>query len=242
MEAKADGGRGGNRGSRLTERFIGKARRQRKRAGHQIVLRVLRAGTGGVAVERTEKDKMLAGELYSPGTDGLLASERASCKGLCHRHNLMDPGDLNGREGILREILGSAGESFLVEQPFWCDYGWNIALGERFYSNHGLVVLDCAPVSFGQDVMVGPNCGFYTAAHPLDPALRVSGIEYALPIRVGDGVWIGGGVTVLPGVTIGDWAVIGAGSVVTRDVPPRTVAAGNPCRALGPAEGRDGKP
>jgi acetyltransferase-like isoleucine patch superfamily enzyme len=191
---------------------------------------------------KTEKEKMLAGEPYHPDSDGILPLERAACKRLCFLYNRLEPDDLGRREETIREILGRAGGIFKIEQPFWCDYGKNIAIGENFYSNHNLVILDCAPVSFGDAVMIGPNCGFYAVSHPLGRKLRETGVEHARPIRVGDGVWIGGGVTVLHGVTIGDGAVIGAGSVVTRDVAPYTVAAGNPCRTLGPTEGRDGRP
>jgi acetyltransferase-like isoleucine patch superfamily enzyme len=189
----------------------------------------------------TAKEKMLAGELFNPDFDEL-PEDRARCKRLCHAYNHLDPGDLEARGRIAREILGKTGAVFKVEQPFWCDYGYNIVIGENFYSNHNLVVLDCGIVTFGDGVMVAPNCAFYAVEHPLDPVHRATGLEFARPISVGDGVWIGGGVTVLAGVTIGEGSVIGAGSVVTRDVPPRTVAAGNPCRTLGPAEGRAGRP
>lgn len=116
--------------------------------------------------------------------------------------------------------------------PFWCDYGYNIELGEYFFSNHNLVILDGAKVTFGDNVFVAPNCGFYTAGHPVDAALRRQGIEYARPIRVGYDVWIGAGVHVMPGVTIGDNVVIGGGSVVVSDIPSNCVTVGNPCRPI----------
>lgn len=133
---------------------------------------------------------------------------------------------------ILRELLGRTGSELLIEQPFYCDYGYNIEVGENFYMNVNGVILDGARVTFGNNVFVAPNCGFYTAGHPLDIAQRNQGLEYARPIHIGNDVWIGAGVSVLPGVTIGDGAVIGAGSVVNRDIPPHTLAVGNPCRVI----------
>ena len=114
--------------------------------------------------------------------------------------------------------------------PFWCDYGYNIEAGERLYINHNCVILDCTKVSFGRDVFIGPNCGFYTAGHPIDAKQRNAGLEYGRSIKIGDDVWIGGNVCVLPGVTIGNNVVIAAGSVVNKDIPDGVVAAGNPCR------------
>nr|WP_312799862.1 sugar O-acetyltransferase [Pseudomonas sp.] len=128
--------------------------------------------------------------------------------------------------------MGKTGEHVLIEALFHCDYGYNIELGENFYSNVNLVILDCAKVSIGRNVFIAPNVGLYTAGHPLDAERRNQGLEYAHPITIGDNVWIGGGVTVLPGVTIGEGAVIGAGSVVTKDIPAHVVAVGNPCRVL----------
>ena len=120
----------------------------------------------------------------------------------------------------------------LIEQPFYCDYGYNVHVGENFYANYNLVILDEAPVTFGDNVFIAPFCGFYTAGHPLDAAERNRGLEYARPITVGRNVWFGANVTVLPGVTIGDNCVIGAGSVVNKDIPAGTMAAGNPCRVI----------
>ena len=117
-----------------------------------------------------------------------------------------------------------------IESNFFCDYGYNISVGENFYANHNLVILDGAKVEFGDNVFVGPNCGFYTAGHPIDIKSRNEGIEYAKPIKVGNNVWFGGNVSVMPGVTIGDNVTIGAGSVVTKDIPSNCVAYGNPCK------------
>ena len=178
----------------------------------------------------TEKEKGAAGLLYDANGDPQLLQERARCKQLCAAYDALPPDDMAGRMRLLGQLLGSMGERCLIEQPFWCDYGYNIHVGEDFYMNVGCVILDGAPVRFGDRVFVGPQCGFYTAGHPLQVPERAAGLEYAHPITVGDDVWIGGHVTVLPGVHIGDGAVIGAGSVVTQDIPPHVVAMGVPCR------------
>lgn len=180
----------------------------------------------------TEKEKMLRGELYNAHYDPGLLAERQRAQSICHQYNSLPPADTDGRQDLLGRLLGRKGAACTVTPPFHCDYGYNIRVGDNFYSNYNLVILDCAPVTFGRNVLVGPDCGFYTAEHPLDVRLRNSGLETARPITVGDNVWIGGHVTVLPGVTIGEGSVIGAGSVVTRDIPARVVAAGNPCRVL----------
>lgn len=180
----------------------------------------------------TEREKAQQGLLYNSDLDPALAGARARCKALCHEHNQLPPGQVERRQALLRQILGRAPQSFFIEQPFYCDYGENIELGEHFYANYNCVILDAARVTFGRNVFVAPNCGFYTAGHPLDAGRRNQWLEYALPICVGDDVWIGAGVQVMPGVTIASNTVIGAGSVVTRDVPSGVVAAGNPCRVL----------
>ena len=136
------------------------------------------------------------------------------------------------REALLAAVLGTVGEGANLEPTFRCEFGFNIHVGARFWANFDCVMLDGAPITIGDDVLIGPKVGLYTSNHALDLAERVAGACLARPITVGDGVWIAGGVTVLPGVTIGDGAVIGAGSVVTRDVPAGTVAAGNPARVL----------
>ena len=180
----------------------------------------------------TEKEKMLQGLIYDANYDPALIAERQECKELCRDYNDLRPKDMAGREALLRRILGVVKENILIEQPFYCDYGYNIKVGENFYSNFNLVILDEAAVTFGDNVFIAPNCGFYTAGHPIDAAERRKGLEYARPITVGNDVWIGAGVSVLPGVTIGDNCVIGAGSVVTRDIPSNSVAVGNPCRVV----------
>ena len=140
--------------------------------------------------------------------------------------------DIEARKGLLRKIFGNIKDCIFVEQPFYCDYGYNISVGENFYVNFNMVILDEAPVVFGDNVFIAPNCGFYTAGHPVDALERRKGLEYARPITIGNDIWIGAGVSVLPGVTIGDNCVIGAGSVVTKDIPANSVAAGNPCKVI----------
>lgn len=179
----------------------------------------------------SEKEKMISGELYN-SSDKMLLNERIKCKELLSEFNQAKYSDFEKRNEILKKVLGKTGNSFLIEQPFMADYGFNIEIGENFYSNHNLIILDPAKVTFGDNVFIGPNCGFYTPEHPLDASTRNKGLEYAKPIKVGNNVWFGGNVIVLGGVTIGDNAVIGAGSVVVKDIPANTVAVGNPCRVL----------
>lgn len=180
----------------------------------------------------TEKEKCHKGMLYDANYDKELLSERAVCKDLCYEYNSLRPSRINEREDIMRRLLGKTGKTFLIEQPFFCDYGYNIEIGENFYMNMNCVILDGAKITFGDNVFVAPDCGFYTAGHPLDVYQRNKGLEYAYPITIGDNVWIGANVTVLPGVSIGDNSVIGAGSVVNKDIPANVLAVGNPCRVV----------
>ena len=180
----------------------------------------------------TEKDKAARGMLYLPDTDKELSEERLRAKDLCYDLNMLRPSDVERRQEILKRLLGSMGENCFVVQPFYCDYGYNIKAGDNFFANHNTVVLDGAQVSFGNNVYVAPNCGFYTAGHPIEAEQRNKGLEYAYPITVGDNVWIGAGVHVMPGVSIGSNVVIGGGSVVVKDIPDDCVAAGNPCRVI----------
>jgi galactoside O-acetyltransferase len=180
----------------------------------------------------TEKEKMLKGMIYDANNDPMLIAERMACKELCRDYNDLRPKDIEARKGLLRKIFGNIKDCIFVEQPFYCDYGYNISVGENFYANFNMVILDEAPVVFGDNVFIAPNCGFYTAGHPVDALERRKGLEYARPITIGNDVWIGAGVSVLPGVTIGDNCVIGAGSVVTKDIPANSVAAGNPCKVI----------
>lgn len=179
-----------------------------------------------------EKEKMLLGMPYDGNYDQDLLKERIACKKLCFEYNNLSPEKTEEREKIIKKILGKTKEKFLIEQPFHCDYGYNIKIGENFYSNHNLIILDSNKVIFGDNVFIGPNCGFYTPNHPLDAKTRNKGIETALPIKIGNDVWLGGNVVILQGVTVGDNSVIGAGSIVTKDIPSNVVAAGNPCKVI----------
>ena len=180
----------------------------------------------------TEKEKMCAQMLYDANYDQALLEERDKAKDLCHQYNQLRPSDRASQQEVLKKLLGKTGENFILTAPFWCDYGYNIELGENFYANHNLVILDGAKVTFGDNVFIGPDCGFHTAGHPIDFARRNRGLEYAYSITVGDNVWIGAGVQVMPGVTIGSNVVIGGGSVVVKDIPSNCVAVGNPCKVI----------
>lgn len=180
----------------------------------------------------SEKEKCRQGLLYDANNDAELIRERQQCKELCCAYNRLMPSEIGHREELIRRLLGKTGRSFLIEQPFYCDYGYNVEIGENFYANVNCVILDEATVRFGDNVFIAPNCGFYTAGHPFDVEQRNRGLEYARPITVGNNVWIGAQVCVLPGVTIGDNCVIGAGSVVNRDIPAGSLAVGNPCRVI----------
>lgn len=180
----------------------------------------------------TEKEKMLAGMIYDANYDKELIEERKQAKDLCYRFNQLMPSDDDGQQELLRELLGSMGKNCEIKAPFWCDYGYNIEVGRNFFANHNIVILDAAKVTFGDNVFVAPNCGFYTAGHPIDANQRNAGLEYAKPITIGNDVWIGAGVHVMPGVTIGSNVVIGGGSVVVKDIPSDSVAVGNPCRVI----------
>ncbi len=165
---------------------------------------------------------------YNPAYEEMICIGKEKC----YRYNQLSPNDREKQREILSELLGSMGKEVLITPPFWCDYGYNITVGDFFYSNHNLIITDGAKVSFGNNVFIAPNCCFTTAEHAIDPELRKAGVEIAKPIRVGNNVWIGAGSTVLAGVEIGDNTVIGAGSVVTRSIPANVVAVGVPCRVM----------
>lgn len=180
----------------------------------------------------TEKEKCNAGQLYNANYDSDLLKERVKCKDLCFQFNQLLPSNEEEQTKLIKQIVGKTGKAFVITAPFWCDYGYNIEIGENFYTNHNCVILDGAKVTFGDNVFIAPNCCFSTAGHPIDFVQRNEGLEFAYPIKVGNNVWIGAGVIVLPGVTIGDNSIIGAGSVVNKDIPANMIAVGNPCRVL----------
>ena len=174
---------------------------------------------------------MLAGLPYKAWLDGL-SEERREARRLTHQYNLLAPDQREEKDRLIRAILGSCGEYVNIEPPFRCDYGTNIQVGENFFANYNLTVLDVAKVVIGENVMMGPNVSIYTAGHPVHPATRNSLYEYGREVTIGDNCWIGGNTVICPGVRIGNNVVIGAGSVVTRDIPDWSIAAGNPCRVI----------
>jgi maltose O-acetyltransferase len=177
---------------------------------------------------KSEKQKMLAGELYRP--DEELGAEQAAAKVWMARYNASLAAPVFERHALLCERLGHVGRGAVIRPPFFCDYGYNIRLGDGVFLNFNCVILDVVEVTIGDRTQIGPAVQIYTADHPRDAETRRAGLEFGRPIRIGSDVWIGGGAILLPGVTIGDGAVIGAGSVVTRDVPTGVTVAGNPAR------------
>ncbi|MFL1469174.1 sugar O-acetyltransferase [Paraclostridium bifermentans] len=179
----------------------------------------------------TEKEKMLKGDAYI-ASDPELVKDRQKARILTRLYNQTIETDDYTKNEILRKLLGSTGENVYIEPSFKCDYGYNIHLGENFYANFDCIMLDVCEIKIGKNAMLAPNVQIYTAYHPIDPKLRISGIEYGSPVTIGDNVWIGGGAIINPGVTIGDNVVIGSGSVVTKDIPSNCVAVGNPCKVI----------
>lgn len=180
---------------------------------------------------KSEKEKMIAGELYDP-LDPQLVEDRIQARLLLKALNDGREDDPDTRNKILASLFPKAGASLWLQPPFYCDYGYNITIGERVFFNFNCVVLDVAPVRIGSRTMFGPNVQIYAATHPLDHQERSSGLEYGKPITIGDDVWVGGSVVICPGVSIGDRSIIGAGSVVTKDIPADSIAVGNPCRII----------
>ena len=180
----------------------------------------------------TEWEKAQNGYLYDANYDKEIVELRTRCADLCYEFNLCKPSETEKQKAILEQMLGKIKGTPVITAPFYCDYGSNISIGENFYTNHNVTILDGAKVTFGDNVFIAPNCVFSTAGHAIDSEQRVQGLEIALPITVGDNVWIGTNVSVLPGVTIGSNTIIGAGSVVNKSIPDGVIAAGNPCKVI----------
>lgn len=179
----------------------------------------------------TEWQKMLAGQLYRPDAPEIQTAQAAAAEWIA-RYNAPVARSLEASRALLLERLASVGEGVLIRAPFHCDYGSNIRIGTGSFLNFNCVILDVVEVSIGDRTQIGPATQIYAADHPRDPAVRRDGLEFGRPVRIGNDVWIGGGAILLPGVNVGDGAVIGAGSVVTRDVPAGAIVVGNPARAL----------
>ena len=184
-------------------------------------------------------------EYYNLADDEKMQEKHLHTQRLCHQFSMLDPAQIERRRQLIQEIVGSIGDNFTIEQPFHsigdnftieqpfhCDYGYFITIGKNFYANYNLTILDTASVTIGDYVFIGPNVNIYAATHPLDVERRNQNLEKGVPVKIGNNVWIGGNVTILPGVEIGDNTVIGAGSVVTKDIPSNVLAAGNPCKVI----------
>jgi len=180
---------------------------------------------------KTQKEKMIAGELYDP-LDAMLVADRLQTRLLLKELNDSGEDETEKRKNILAKLILNAAEGLWLQPPFYCDYGYNLHIGEKVFFNFNCVVLDVSTVTIGSRTMFGPNVQLYTATHPINHVERASGLEYAKPIVIGDDVWVGGSVVVCPGVRIGHRSVIGAGSVVTKDIPADVFAAGNPCMVI----------
>lgn len=187
-----------------------------------------------------QKERMLSGLPYKAWMDGL-EEERTEARLKVYEYNLCRPDKKDDMVKMIKDIFGKTGENIFVEQPFHCDYGTNIEVGENFYANFNCVILDVGKVRIGKNVMFAPNVSIYTAGHPIHPDSRNSGYEYGISVTIGDNVWIGGSVTINPGVNIGNNVVIGSGSVVTRDIPDNMIAVGNPCKVIREITGEDRK-
>ena len=178
-----------------------------------------------------QKERMLAGLPYKAWLDGL-SEERMENKKRIYRYNSLSPEQGEEQAALIKEIIGKCGENIWIETPFHCDYGWNIEVGENFFANYNLTILDVGKVVIGKNAQIAPNVSIYTAGHPVHPDSRNTGYEYGIDVTIGDNVWLGGNTVINPGVTIGNNVVIGAGSVVTKDLPDDVIAVGNPCRVL----------
>jgi maltose O-acetyltransferase len=185
-------------------------------------------------MDQIQKQKMLAGQMYHAGDPQIQADQQAA-KAWMLRYNAALASTADERRELLRERLAAVGDGAVIRPPFHCDFGYNISLGADVFLNFNCVILDVVTVSIGAGTQIGPAVQIYTADHPRDPSVRQSGVEFGRPIAIGSNVWIGGGAIILPGVTIADEAIIGAGSVVTRDVPRGATVLGNPARVRGSA-------
>ena len=179
------------------------------------------------------------GCLFQACNNPALEAEIKACKDKCYAYNQLNPNDREAQRTLLAELLGGLGDDVTIMPPFWCDYGYNISIGSHFYSNHNMIITDGAKVTFGDHVFIAPNCCITTAEHAIDPMQRMSGMEVAKPVTIGNNVWLGAGVTVLAGVSIGDNSIIGAGSVVTKSIPANVIAVGVPCKVLRPITEED---
>lgn len=180
----------------------------------------------------TEWEKAQNGYLYDANYDKEIVEVRTRCADLCYDFNHCKPSDTERQKEFLEQIIGGMKGNPVITAPFYCDYGFNISIGENFYTNHNVTILDGAKVTFGNNVFIAPNCVFSTAGHAIDSEQRIQRLEIALPITIGDNVWIGANVSVLPGVTIGSNTIIGAGSVVNKNIPDGVIAVGNPCKVI----------
>lgn len=179
----------------------------------------------------TEKEKSLKGMEYYPNDDELVR-DRERTKGILFEYNHLNPIEYEKRNSIIKSLIGKTGEEFLVEQPFYCTYGYNISIGENFFANIDCKILDGSYVTIGDNVLLAPNVCIITEGHAMDVEKRNEGIEYAYPVTIGNNVWIGANVTILPNIIIGDNSIIGSGSVVTKNIPSDSVAVGNPCKVI----------
>ena len=179
-----------------------------------------------------EWDKAQQGYLYDANNDEDITKNRLKCADLCFEFNKCKPSDIQSQEKIIRQIIGVIKGDFVITPPFHCDFGSNITIGKNFYSNYNCTILDGGKVTIGDNAFIAPNCVISTAGHAIDARQRAQGLEIALPITIGDDVWIGANVSILPGVTIGSNTIIGAGSVVNKDIPSGVIAAGNPCKII----------